>query len=352
MVAAKSLIAGILGVASLASYASPARAGSIVAGAKGTLYIGGNGNGGGDGNGSLGIVNQTNPFVSGTITNLDQNTPPTPTPPPAAAPQAGSSVPSGGYQGVMNFTPSAAYTPAPTTSYDAFINFGTAPYADQAFLTAGSAQSWADSPAVAKAFGHTPTAQEQNDFSQTVLARVESTFAKSGLTISATTDPHANADHMMSVVSGLSSPLSPEAIGITKVGHNGFDFIDKLAYANSPDELMWAVAHNVAHELMHAFGGEHHLTPEGNNLDAPSSDWSILLNEDTKFSAASVAEMTYNLRQGGLAARYGVGAEELTPVVDGQELASHPVPEPATLALWASMAGLAGLIRTRSRRAA
>jgi hypothetical protein len=39
-----------------------------------------------------------------------------------------------------------------------------------------------------------------------------------------------------------------------RVGGNGFSFIDKLSYATTPDQLAWAVAHNVAHELMHSFG--------------------------------------------------------------------------------------------------
>ncbi len=244
-------------------------------------------------------------------------------------------------------------TSNPTTNYDAFINFGTAPYADKAFLTTGTAQSWSTSPALLQAFGHTPSGSELADFSQAVLQKVEATFASSGLNITATTDPTAHANHMLSVVSGLSASSNPDAIGITNVGHNGFDFIDKLAYANSPDQLEWAVAHNVAHELMHAFGGEHHTSPDGTNLDAPSAEWSILTDPNTKFSAASVAEMTYNLRQGGLAIKYGVGAQTLN--ADGQELTGQPVPEPATLAMWGGVIGMGWLLRRKmnlSRRAA
>ena len=251
----------------------------------------------------------------------------------------------------VTLPPVAAATPA--TQYDAFINFGKAPYADQAMLTTGTAQSWTTSPSLLQAYGHVPSAAELSSFSQTVLARVESTFASSGLSITATLDPNAQAGHMLSVVSGLNAQSSPSAVGVTNVGHSGFDFIDKLAYANSPDELEWAVAHNVAHELMHAFGGEHHTTPLGNNLDAPISDWSVLIDPNTKFSTDSVAEMTANLRNGGLALKYGTGAEQLNP--DGQEISGQPVPEPATLLTWGVIAGVVLLARRKtnlSRRVA
>ena len=244
----------------------------------------------------------------------------------------------------VTLPPVAAATPA--TQYDAFINFAAAPYADQAILTTGAAQSWTTSPSLVTAYGHTPTAAELNSFSQTVLARVESTFQSSGLAITATTDPNANAAHTLSVVSGLSAQSSPDAVGITRLGHNGFDFIDKLGYANSPDQLEWAVAHNVSHELMHAFGGEHHTTAERNNLDAGTSEWSVLIDPNTKFSAASVAEMTNNLRNGGLVAKYGYGAQTLA--ADGQEITGQPVPEPATLALWAAAVGVGLVLRKRA----
>jgi len=246
-------------------------------------------------------------------------------------------------------------TPNPTTHYDAFINFGTAPYADQAMLTTGTAQSWTLSPALTNAYGRTPTTDELNTFSQTVLARVESTFADSGLAIRATTDPTASASHTLSVVSGLSAVTNPDAIGVARLGYNGFDFIDKLGYASSPDELQWAVARNVAHELMHTFGGSHNTTPEGNNLDASRSDWSVLVDPNTKFSAASVAEMRKNIREGGLFAKYGIMADidHQDIHIDGQELSVQPVPEPATIALWGMAAGIALFARRKiSRRAA
>lgn len=280
-------------------------------------------------------------------------TPAVVTPPPADSPAANFAAQFTGTTSTSVTFPPVS-TPNPTTQYDAFINFGTAPYLDQALLTTGTAQSWTNSPALFNAFGRTPSATELNNFSQNVLAKVESTYANSGLSIRATTDPNASAAHTLSVVSGLSASTSADAVGVTKVGYNGFSFIDKLGYANSPDQLEWAVAHNVAHELMHSFGGSHHTTVEGNNLDASRSDWAIMVDPNTKFSAESVAEMTKNIREGGLFAKYGIGAEGMGFEIDGQELNIQPVPEPATFVLWGAAAGIAVLARRRmsSRRAA
>jgi hypothetical protein len=342
MVAAKSLGAGKLVAAFFLLLSGSAQAGGIItAGSSGTLYYGGSNLISNSGAGSTVFAPPSIPVsTAGTFRSVAAAVP-APAPPPAPAPTV---------------TLPPVSTAVPTTSYDAFINFGVAPHLDQQLLTTGTAQSWTTSPSLVNAFGHTPSASELNNFEQAVLSNVQSTFAQSGLAITATLDPNAKADHMLSVVSGLSAQVSPDAVGVTNVGHNGFDFIDKLGYANSPDQLEWAVAHNVAHELMHAFGGEHHTTPGGNNLDAPVSDWSVLVDPNTKFSAASVAEMTTNIRNGGLVARYGTSGNEqlgLNFTADGQEITGQPVPEPATIALWGIAAGVAGLVRrSRSRRAA
>lgn len=342
MVAAKSLTAGKLVAAVFFLLSGPARAGIMTAGGSGTLYYGG-----------PAVISNAAPepaavagttVVAGRSVPLSLFQPNTPADPPAAAPAP-----------VATPTPAASVTlppvavPAPATSYDAFINFGAVAYADQAMLLTGTPQNWTTSPALLNAYGHAPSGTELATFSQGVLAKVESTFACSGLAITATLDPNAKADHMLSVVSGASASFNPDAVGVTRVGHNGFDFIDKLGYATSPEELEWAVAHNVAHELMHAFGGNHHTTPEANNLDAAVSDWSVLVDPNTKFSSASVAEMTNNIRYGGLLALNGPGGEELglNFNADGQEITGQPVPEPATIALWGIAAGVAGLVRYR-----
>ena len=362
MIATKSRLLGMLVavMGSLGLVAESSHAGGIIsAGSSGTLYYGNRASTNyGYGAGTTVLVNASMPVILAI--------PATPPAPAYVAPVALAYVapvyvppvvPTYSMQFSAPPTPSVTLppvaTPNPTTQYDAFINFGTAPYADQALLTTGTAQSWTSSPSLLNAFGYTPSASELNDFSQGVLAKVQSTFADSGLSIRATTDPTASSAHMLSVVSGLSASTSTDAVGVTRVGSNGFDFIDKLGYANSPDQLEWAVAHNVAHELMHAFGGSHHTTAEGTNLDAARSDWSILVDPNTKFSSASVAEMTQNIRNGGLVAKYGIRAENLGFDVDGQELATHPVPEPATIALWGMIAGVAVLARRRiNRRAA
>ena len=373
MLATKSRAVMVLVAAGLLSLeASTSRAGGIIsAGASGTLYYGGYRAARSSGGATL-VLGGTIP-ISQFVPAAPAYVPPVPAyvpPAPAAIPAPAVEAPAPSY--ALRLAPIAApepppapapvvtlppvAVPNPSTPYDAFINFGTAPYADQGLLTLGNAQSWTSSPSLVTAYGHTPDAAELNDFSQAVLQRVESTFADSGLSITATLDPNAASNHTLSVVSGLSATTSPEAVGITRIGRNGFDFIDKLGYATSPDELMWAVAHNVAHELMHAFGGDHHLTPEGNNLDAPRSDWSILVDPSTKFSAASVAEMRQNLREGGLS-RFGIGAEQLDghpigcqcPQCQALELMAHPVPEPTTIGLWGAAA--AGILMIRRRRA-
>ena len=364
MLTMKTVSVGVLVAAASLAAGGSCRAGIITAGSSGgTLYFGGSSPSYGYGISNWGAGTTV---IQGGSVPYSLFAPPAayvpPTPPPTPPPAA----PVVAYQPPVVVAPIAAAAPAPSvtmpavaaptppTQYDAFINFGTAPYADQAILTTGTAQSWTTSPSLVTAFGHVPTTAELNTFSQTVLARVESTFQNSGLSITATTDPTANAAHTLSVVSGLSAQSSPDAVGITRLGHNGFDFIDKLGYANSPDQLEWAVAHNVSHELMHAFGGEHHTTPDGNNLDAPVSSWSVLTDPNTTFSAASVAEMTNNIRNGGLVAKYGLGAEMLGNAADGQELIGQPVPEPATLALWGVAAGVVVMLRKRavSRRLA
>jgi hypothetical protein len=280
-------------------------------------------------------------------------------PPPVArfvpVPQAAYSAPISVASPELTSTPAAAIS-APASSYDAYVNLGTSPFAGQSSLTIGEARPWFASDAASKAYGGVPTAQQVQDFGRTVIDRVASTFAKSGLAISVTDDPSARSDHMLSVASGLSASSNPDAIGVSTVGRDGFSFIDKLGYATSADELMWAVAHNVAHELMHAFGGSHHTTVQGGNLDAAVADWSVLIDPETKFSAESIAELTRTLRQGGAMTRSGMLAQELD-----HKMACHctqcqilhingvPVPEPTTIALWAGMAGLGVLVRRRRR---
>jgi hypothetical protein len=253
-------------------------------------------------------------------------------------------------------------TTALSSSATAFINFGNAPYAEASTLTTGSPQAWYSSPSVTQAFGGTPTAAQQASFTQTVLADIQHTFQLSGMNISLTTNPAVPAAHEISVVSGASYPSNPGAVGITDVGASGFGFIDKLAYATTPDQLAWAVAHNVAHEMMHALGVAVHPDQTGQYLDAATATWQMMTDPNARFSPQAVQLMLSASSGAGLAS--ATGAELLragsTPHhglitrglgADGEQELVAPVPEPADVVLWAVAAG-AGLSLSRRRRGA
>ena len=237
----------------------------------------------------------------------------------------------------------------PVTHPDAYLNFGTSPYPEQSTLAVGTAQPWYDSTSVAKAFGHTPDAQEQQSFINSVVSDVQQTFTASGLTgsnaVSVTTDPNAGALHTMSIVSGLSYGPNPNAVGITDVGANGFGFVDKLSYATAPDQLEWAVAHNITHELMHAFGVAVHHDQTGTYLDAATANWSVLTNPSAVLSPAAVADIVaHNVGRNGSSSS-AVGGE----LLDGDQEILAPVPEPTTIALWGLVA-MGGLVLRQRRR--
>ena len=259
------------------------------------------------------------------------------------------------YPASVNPTLVSPNTVPPQSAPTAYINFGTSPYANADSLTTGNPQSWTSSPAVVAAFGGTPNSGQQASFTQTVLADIQHTFQISGMNINLTTDPTAPAQHMMSVVSGASYPSNPNAIGITAVGSNGFGFIDKLAYANNPDQLAWAVAHNLSHELMHALGVASHPDTTGTYLDSATATWQMLTDSNAKFSPQAVQLMQSALGSSGLGSI--TGAELLSLAkhpqncncqfcqmmrahgIDGAQLLEQPVPEPATVAIWSHLGG-------------
>jgi hypothetical protein len=244
-----------------------------------------------------------------------------------------------------------AVVPAPV---DAYINMGAGPYPLAERLTVGGGSSWASSPSVIQAFGGPPSPEQQWAFSQTVLQYVQQTFRNSGMEIRVTTDPGVAARHTMSVVSGAYYGGNPEAIGITEVGGSGFSFIDKLSYAKSSDELAWALAHNISHELMHALGVCHHPDQTGEYLDAATASWEMLRDPNTRFSPEAV-ELMLAARAGLVADRGALGAGMLAPpATEGDQVLAAPVPEPSTIAIWAVSVLAVGLASHRRlvRRAA
>jgi hypothetical protein len=250
---------------------------------------------------------------------------------------------------------SASVMYEPSYYTDAYLNMSDGPYDEAGNLTDGNAKPWYLSPVVDKLYGGVPNAKQQLDFENTIYARVKETYALSGVPIELTNSVNDPVAHALSVVSGTYSPANSDAVGITTVGGSGFSFIDGLKYAKSIDQLEWAVAHNVAHELMHAFGAGHHDTT-GNYLDAAVTSWETLVNPNAVFSPDAVQDLQgRNFRQyQGAYASYGGslwGGQQIAAAADGTLMAA-PVPEPAVVGLW--VVGGAGLVlvRRRSRRAA
>ena len=243
--------------------------------------------------------------------------------------------------------PSAVVTPMPTSTpnaafqADAFLNFGSGPYPDAAGLTTGTAQSFQNSPVLQSFLGPNPTAQQLNTFEQTVLQRVQQTYQQSGIPIRLTLDPTVSAAHTMSIVSNAYYAANSQAVGITDVGQNGFVFLDKFTGATTLDQLEWALAHNISHELMHAFGIGFHPDQTGTYIDSGIASWSLMTNPNSGFSPAA-AQL---LRSTNLDAIGNNVAAPGAQVIDGDQVIT---PEPATLVLWT--AGLLGAWAARQRR--
>ncbi|GAC1474732.1 MAG: hypothetical protein NVSMB9_25670 [Isosphaeraceae bacterium] len=275
-------------------------------------------------------------------------------PPPSPAPSATQSE----TPGIAHAqTIPSSHSPAP----DAFINFGNGPNAQAADLTTGPIQPWFSSPSVTQVFGGTPNPQQQADFTGSVLKDIEKTFQLNGINLNLTQDPNAHAAHTLSVVSGATYPQNSNAIGITDVGGNGFGFIDKLGYAKSVDQLEWAVAHNVSHELMHAFGVAVHHDQSGSYLDSATANWSMLTDPNSKFGPEATQEMTRELAQAHSSSSLRASAELLSVRGHGAhcpcpncrrgsalQLAPAPVPEPAALAVWSMGFAVVLLLRFRA----
>ena len=266
--------------------------------------------------------------------------PPTPAPVQSTQPVLGS-VSSPSVSAPMSTQAASPPVQSASQTYDAFINMGTSNFPELSQLTTGNPQAWYLSPSVTKVFGNaTPTADQQTAFSNEVLQDVQKTFQLAGLNPKITNDPTAAANHTISVVSGVSYGPNPNAIGITDVGNNGFGFIDKLSYASTPMNSRSRSAHNVSHELMHAFGIAIHPDQTGNYIDAGTATWSLLTSPTTTFSPAAVSLIQSALNT-SVASTGVLGKQSMQ--IDGDQEILNPVPEPTTVLGWSLVAAGAAL---------
>ncbi len=275
------------------------------------------------------------------------STSPASTPAPAPAAVTISSVPTLPTASPVPAAVSSA--PAPAT-YDAFVNLSNGNFADSGTLTNGSPQPWYNSPVVSQAFSGTPNGQQQAAFTQTVLADVQRVFDLSNVPIHLTSNPSAPAAHTLSVVSGTSYAQNPDAIGITNVGADGFDFIDKFGGYKTPESLAIAISHNIAHELMHAFGISTHHDTTGTYIDSGTASSTLLTDPNATFSPAAVKDLlSRNFTNGYFGNLLGGQIGAPTGQIDGDQVfAFQTVPEPSTVAVWAVIA--VGLLRAKARR--
>ena len=256
-------------------------------------------------------------------------------PSPAPAPASVS------YAVASGMGPSPSVPAASPSTYDAFINLGSGPYPNSGSLTAGNPQPWYMGSQVDRLLGGVPSSQQIAAFDATVMQRVQQTFNLSGVPISLTDDPNAQAAHTLSVVSQASNPTVSNALGMTYVGGNGFQYIDTAANsAKSVDQLEWIVAHNLAHELMLAFSVPEVHDQSGQFIDARNADLSMMLNPGATFSPGAVADLLSRDFQ-------GTNGAVLYP--SAQVLGSSTVPEPSAVLLWVAI-GSAGLVVRRGRR--
>jgi hypothetical protein len=137
----------------------------------------------------------------------------------------------------------------------------------------------------------------------------------------------------------------PSAIGMTDLGANGFSFIDQIARgAQTVDQLEWVVAHNIAHELMLAFGVPETHDKTGNFIDAENANWSMMTSPSAVFSQGAIQD---------LLSRNFLATANSPSVPGAQLLGPAAVPEPATIGSWMlAVSMVAWASRRRMRDAA
>jgi hypothetical protein len=130
---------------------------------------------------------------------------------------------------------------------------------------------------------------------------------------------------------------------MTYLGGNGFHFIDNSApAAQTVDQLEWIVAHNVAHELMLAFGVPEDHDTTGQFVDSRSASLAMFLNSNATFSPGAVEDL---LSRNFLASNATSANTPGAQLMNGEN-----VPEPTTWALWGSaMVGLVAARRASAR---
>lgn len=252
----------------------------------------------------------------------------------------------------------------PPSMYNANINFDTGYYPDAAGLVnSGTITSWSASPSYTRFLGGNPaTSQDVQAFEQDVLGKVRNIFAQSGLgqvSITANANP-ASAQHTISVIGGATYDGSHDILGMTYVGGSGFSYLNNFqnGMIDSQDKLETALARNISHELMHAFGGGH-VHDTGLWVDSATTTWNSLVSPDPNanvFSAEAANNIT-GLLNGTIGPNLASSAsgEHVDGYmingrhVDGQQIAASPVPEPSTW-IGFGLVGLAG-IAWRSRKA-
>ncbi|MEW4570773.1 hypothetical protein AB1L88_23145 [Tautonia sp. JC769] len=269
---------------------------------------------------------------------------PVPTPASAPAPEqapaptvASAPTPASAPASAPPTTPPPVATPARTSPADAFLNFTEGPYPAAHRLAEGNPAAWYASPVVSDLLGRAPNDSERYEFKTDVLSKVEESFRKSGLEVDLTLEP-GSAAHTLSVVSGALAVDNPEAIGIADIGGDGFTFLDNFASSSiaTMNDLETAVANNISHELMHAFGVDYH-DESGTTIDSGRINWNLLTSNDLEFSDEAVgllssSEFQRRWDDGLLLASHQLAGH-------GNGCSCHPngalaTPEPATLAMW------------------